>query len=100
MADNELHRMMGSVQAGIEHLKGSVSEIKTECRENADAISSMAGELGKLNMNLQDVKTVADDWAATKKRGLVVLAGVGATGLAAGYGFKPGITWIKAVLFG
>lgn len=93
MADNEIHRMMGQVQAGIESLKSSITEIKNETRANAT-------EIRALSETLSDIKPIAEDWAATKKRGVLVLAGVGASGLAAGYGFKPAAAWIKTVFLG
>lgn len=100
MADNELHRMVGQVQAGIEHLNDRVKDIQNECKSNSTQITAMASQVGELATTLKDVGKVAEDWAATKKRGLLVLAGVGSAGVATGIGLPKAGMWIKAILLG
>lgn len=96
MAPNDqrdLYLMVGQIQEGVRGLQSNMASMGEAVKENSEAIVKLSATLG-------EITPIAQDWAATKKRGLIALAGVGATGLAAGYGFKPAAAWIKTVFLG
>lgn len=89
---NDLYLKVGQLLQSVDDLRGDLAETKGETRELRSLIVELRPKIEQAAKN-------GADWERTKKKGLLWLAGVGASGLTVGtYGGKSFLSWLGSIL--
>jgi hypothetical protein len=89
---NDLYLKVGQLLQSVDDLRGDLAESKGEAKELRELIIELRPIIEQAARN-------GADWERTKKKGLLWLAGVGASGITIGtYGGKPFLGWLGSLL--
>lgn len=95
---DDLNRLIGRLEQSAIDAKDTFNRFDARFGELDARLDQMNTTLNDLRPVLMQAAEHGADWSATKRKGLLWLAGVGASGLMAGAGGKTFIVWLMQAL--
>lgn len=84
--DAETQRFIGELRADVRNLQDSNRQLWEAVDEFRKQVNTLTGALEKSSSLMAEAARNGSDWQATKSRGLLWLAGIGASGILTGLG--------------
>lgn len=96
---NDLYLKVGQLLQSVDDLRDDLADAKRETKESRTENRELRELIVELRPVIEQAARNGADWERTKKRGILWLAGVGASGITIGtYGGKPFLGWLGSLL--
>lgn len=96
---NDLYLKVGQLLQSVDDLRDDLAEHKGVIRETRAENKELKDLLVALTPKIEQAAKSGADWDRTKKKGILWLAGVGASSLTVGtVAGKPFLAWLSAIL--
>lgn len=84
--DAETQRLIGELRADVRNQQESNRQLWVSIDALRNEVHSLTNTLSAMSSQIKEAAANASDWAGLKRRGILWLAGIGASGMAAGLG--------------
>lgn len=96
---SDLYLKVGQLLQSVDDLRDDLAENKSESKELRAENKELRALLIALTPKIEQAAKSGADWDKTKKKGILWLAGIGASGLTVGtFGGKPFLGWLGSLL--